>query len=125
MRTWLRCLAWRLVGFKLIPLKPGDLVILHVDDTDIDLNHFRAFATSVYARGAKLNVKNKFGWTPLLIAEGLYFGNNNSRSDAAAALLRTRRCRPASRLAGRPASAKDRGGESRKTARSQASTCTG
>ena len=56
MRTWLRCLAWRLVGFKLLPVKPGDLVILHVNDTDIDLNYFRAFATSVYARGAKLNV---------------------------------------------------------------------
>jgi ankyrin repeat protein len=39
--------------------------------------------------GARVNVKNKEGWTPLTIAEGIYTGNNNTVSLGAAELLRT------------------------------------
>jgi ankyrin repeat protein len=39
-------------------------------------------------KGAKLNVKDKFGWTPLAIAEGIYFGGSDTRSDKAAELFR-------------------------------------
>jgi hypothetical protein len=39
--------------------------------------------------GAKLNVKDQFGWTPLAIAEGIYFGGSDTRSDKAAEQLRT------------------------------------
>ena len=40
-------------------------------------------------QGAKLNVKNTSGWTPLAIAEGIYFGGSDSRSDQSAALFRS------------------------------------
>ena len=40
-------------------------------------------------RGADLNVKNGLGWTPLAIAEGVYFGASDTRSDDMAALFRT------------------------------------
>ena len=40
-------------------------------------------------RGADLNVKNGLGWTPLAIAEGVYFGASDTRSDNMAALFRT------------------------------------
>ncbi len=39
--------------------------------------------------GAKLNVKDAFGWTPLAIAEGIYFGGSDTRSDKMAELFRT------------------------------------
>ena len=39
--------------------------------------------------GADLNVRNDLGWTPLAIAEGVYFGASDTRSDNMAALLRT------------------------------------
>jgi ankyrin repeat protein len=39
-------------------------------------------------RGAGLNVKNHYGWTPLAIAEGIYFGGSDTRSDKMAELLR-------------------------------------
>ena len=39
--------------------------------------------------GADLNVGNDLGWTPLAIAEGVYFGASDTRSDNMAALLRT------------------------------------
>ena len=32
--------------------------------------------------GAKVNVVNKRGWTPLIIAEGLYFSNYNTTNKA-------------------------------------------
>jgi ankyrin repeat protein len=41
------------------------------------------------AKGAKVNVKNAYGWMPLAIAEGIYFGGSDTRSDKAAELLRT------------------------------------
>ncbi len=40
-------------------------------------------------RGADLNVENGLGWTPLAIAEGVYFGASDTRSDDMAALFRT------------------------------------
>ena len=40
-------------------------------------------------QGADLNAKNEVGWTPLAIAEGVYFGASDSRSDKMAALFRT------------------------------------
>ena len=40
-------------------------------------------------KGAKLNVKNRYGWTPLAIAEGIYFGGSDTRSDTTAAFFRT------------------------------------
>ena len=40
-------------------------------------------------RGADLNVENGLGWTPLAIAEGVYFGASDTRSDEMAALFRT------------------------------------
>ena len=40
-------------------------------------------------RGADLNVINGLGWTPLAIAEGVYFGASDTRSDDMAALFRT------------------------------------
>ena len=39
-------------------------------------------------QGAELNVKNSLGWTPLAIAEGIYFGASDTRSDTMAALFR-------------------------------------
>jgi uncharacterized protein len=39
-------------------------------------------------RGANLNAKNKRGWTPLVIAEGIRTGNNYVRSETTTALLR-------------------------------------
>ena len=39
-------------------------------------------------RGANLNAKNKRGWTPLVIAEGIRTGNNYVRSVTTTALLR-------------------------------------
>jgi ankyrin repeat protein len=38
--------------------------------------------------GAKLNAKDKYGYTPLTIAEGLYYGGSDTRSDKTAELLR-------------------------------------
>jgi uncharacterized protein len=38
--------------------------------------------------GAKLNVTNKYGWTPLAIAEGIWYGVSDTRSDQTAELLR-------------------------------------
>ncbi len=38
--------------------------------------------------GARLNVKDAFGWTPLAIAEGIYFGGSDTRSDKMAELFR-------------------------------------
>lgn len=38
--------------------------------------------------GAKLNVKNAYGWTPLAISEGIYYGGSDTRSDTTAAFLR-------------------------------------
>ena len=46
--------------------------------------------------GAKLNVQNKFGWTPLAIAEGIYYGANDTRSDTTAELLRQLGAQPTS-----------------------------
>jgi hypothetical protein len=40
-------------------------------------------------KGARLNVKNRYGWTPLAIAEGIYFGGSDTRSDTTAAFFRT------------------------------------
>ena len=48
-----------------------------------------AIVPFLVAKGAKLNVKNQFGWTPLAIAEGIYFGGSDTRSDTAAEQLRT------------------------------------
>jgi ankyrin repeat protein len=39
-------------------------------------------------KGAKVNAKNAQGWTPLTIAEGLYFNATNTLSESGAALLR-------------------------------------
>ena len=39
--------------------------------------------------GANLNAKNVWGWTPLTISEGIYFGNTDSRNDEMSALFRT------------------------------------
>jgi uncharacterized protein len=39
-------------------------------------------------KGAKLNVKDTYGWTPLAIAEGIYFGGSDTRSDTTAAFFR-------------------------------------
>jgi ankyrin repeat protein len=39
-------------------------------------------------KGAKVNVKDKRGWTPLTIVEGLYFAATNTYSPSAAELLR-------------------------------------
>src|SRR5262249_41908396 len=39
--------------------------------------------------GARINVKNTRGWTPLMIAEGFYFNASNTFSPTAADLLRT------------------------------------
>jgi hypothetical protein len=38
--------------------------------------------------GAKMNVKNTRGWTPLIIVEGLYFNGSYTFSASAAELLR-------------------------------------
>jgi ankyrin repeat protein len=38
--------------------------------------------------GAKINAVNKRGWTPLMIAEGLYFSAGNTKNDPMAELLR-------------------------------------
>ena len=40
------------------------------------------------SKGAELNAKNNYGWTPLAIAEGIYFGGSDSRSDKTAELFR-------------------------------------
>jgi hypothetical protein len=40
------------------------------------------------ARGADVNAVNKRGWTPLMIAEGLYFSTYNTMNNATAAILR-------------------------------------
>jgi ankyrin repeat protein len=47
-------------------------------------------------KGAKLNVKNTYGWTPLAIAEGIYYGGSDTRSDPTAAFLRTLGAEPTS-----------------------------
>jgi ankyrin repeat protein len=41
------------------------------------------------ANGAKVNAKNKFGWTPLAISEGIYYGGSDTRSDKIAEVLRS------------------------------------
>ena len=38
--------------------------------------------------GAKVNVKNLYGWTPLTIAEGIYYGGSDTRSDKMAETFR-------------------------------------
>jgi ankyrin repeat protein len=38
--------------------------------------------------GARMNVRNKHGWTPLTIVEGLYFTATNTASESGAELLR-------------------------------------
>ena len=38
--------------------------------------------------GARVNVTDEFGWTPLAIAEGIYSGGSDTRSDDAVELLR-------------------------------------
>jgi ankyrin repeat protein len=40
------------------------------------------------AKGAKVNVANKRGWTPLIVAQGLYFSTYNTTNDKTAELLR-------------------------------------
>jgi ankyrin repeat protein len=40
-------------------------------------------------KGAKLNAKNAYGWTPLAISEGIYYGGSDTRSDTTAALFRS------------------------------------
>jgi hypothetical protein len=38
--------------------------------------------------GAKLDIKTKLGWTPLMVAEGVFFANAKKEYPAAAAILR-------------------------------------
>jgi ankyrin repeat protein len=45
-------------------------------------------ARFLIARGADVNAVNKRGWTPLMIAEGLYFSTYNTMNNATAAILR-------------------------------------
>ena len=40
-------------------------------------------------KGAKLNAKNIYGWTPLAISEGIYYGGSDTRSDTTAAFFRS------------------------------------
>lgn len=47
-------------------------------------------------RGAKLDVVDKRGWTPLAIAEGLYFSAGNTKDDKIAAVLRKAGAAPTS-----------------------------
>ena len=39
-------------------------------------------------QGAKPDVKNRLGWTPLMVAKGLYIANNKKEFPAAAELLK-------------------------------------
>jgi uncharacterized protein len=50
-----------------------------------DGSHITAF---LLAHGAKVDVVNKRGWTPLIIAEGLYFSTYNTTNKTTADLLR-------------------------------------
>lgn len=58
MRALLRALAWRLVGFRLLPLGPGDVLILTYDRTRCDIERYHTFLTLfdkiLSQRGAKL-----------------------------------------------------------------------
>jgi hypothetical protein len=38
--------------------------------------------------GAKLDIRTKLGWTPLMVAEGVFFANAKKEYPAAAAILR-------------------------------------
>jgi hypothetical protein len=39
--------------------------------------------------GARVNAKTKLGWTPLLVAEGVFFANAKKEFPQAAAIIRT------------------------------------
>ena len=39
-------------------------------------------------RGARVDAKTKLGWTPLMVAEGVFFGNAKKEYPEAAALIR-------------------------------------
>ena len=41
-------------------------------------------------RGARVDAKTKLGWTPLMLAEGVFFANAKKEYPAAAALLKGR-----------------------------------
>lgn len=59
MKTWLRALAWRLVGFRLLPLGPGDLVIVHVNFTTVTKGYadfIELLQREIMARGARMNI---------------------------------------------------------------------
>lgn len=40
------------------------------------------------SQGAEVNAKNRLGWTPLMVAGGLYIANNKKEFPAAAEILR-------------------------------------
>ena len=40
------------------------------------------------AKGARVDAKTKLGWTPLMMAEGVFFANAKKEYPAAAAILR-------------------------------------
>jgi len=41
-------------------------------------------------RGARVDARTKLGWTPLMLAEGVFFANAKKEYPAAAALLKSR-----------------------------------
>jgi len=58
MRGWLRALAWRLLGIRLIPVAKGDVLLLTVPlHLDVRSAHFVGqFITAMSDRGVKVNV---------------------------------------------------------------------
>src|SRR5262249_46585529 len=67
-------------------------------------------------RGAKLNVKDEFGWTPLTIAEGIYYGGSDTGSDSMAALFRKLGAEPSDDHVEREGNIADRQAQERREA---------
>lgn len=60
MKSWLRALAWRLLGIRLIPVAPGDVLILTVppitQTNAHSLNLVSIFCEAMHERGVKVNI---------------------------------------------------------------------
>lgn len=57
---WWRALAWRLLGIKLLPIGPGDVLIVHIDPARVTPREIHALADSLgedlYRRGVRLHI---------------------------------------------------------------------
>lgn len=60
MRAWLARIAWRLLGFKILPIHPGSIVVLSLDSHVLSPRALDQLCGALYARlrvrGAELIV---------------------------------------------------------------------